>query len=403
LTLALVQTIIPQDRSKLLGGICMKGSIGYAKHVKRYFVAWYHEPDKKTYKIYRYKGELLYHEKMAEKLLACMQGDMEKGVFRIEQYTKSACDVIPYLQTWVESVKGTLSPATYKDYKNSIENHLVPFFETKGIQLHEIQYDTLMELLSHIDRDGKGKLNVMYCLHTCLDYAWRSHRIPAIPPFPKKKAYNIVEPTIQWLSEERQIRVIEAIHLEHQPIFWWLKLTLRRPSEAMALLKEDFDGKAFTVRRGFSDKQPYDRTKTGETHIVPLLAEFEHFVAVEADKQKQYGIVSPYFFVHPEGKKEGKHYTHKSMGDIWKAACKKVGETIDLYSGLKHSSASQLINEYGYNIHDVQIAGDWARLDSVKKYAKVEVSARKAILEKKVLQFKRSGTPLERKSQDKPE
>jgi len=78
-----------------------------------------------------------------------------------------------------------------------------------------------------------------------------------------------------------------------------------------------------------------------------------------------------------------------SMNDLWKAACAKVGETIDMYSGLKHRAASQLINEYGYNIHDVQIAGDRARLESVKKYAKVEASARKAILEKKVVQLRK--------------
>ena len=28
-----------------------KGSVGFAKNVKRYYVAWYHEPDRKTYKI----------------------------------------------------------------------------------------------------------------------------------------------------------------------------------------------------------------------------------------------------------------------------------------------------------------------------------------------------------------
>jgi hypothetical protein len=39
------------------------------------------------------------------------------------------------------------------------------------------------------------------------------------------------------------------------------------------------------------------------------------------------------------------------MNDLWKAACAKLGETIDIYSDLKHSTVSQLINEYGHNIH----------------------------------------------------
>jgi hypothetical protein len=64
---------------------------------------------------------------------------------------------------------------------------------------------------------------------------------------------------------------------------------------------------------------------------------------------------------------------------------------------VKHSSRSQMINEYGFSIHEVQMATDRARLESVKKYAKVEVSARKALLEKRIIKFKRSGMKLERK------
>lgn len=76
----------------------MKGKIGYAQHVKRYYVFWYHAPHKKTYKIYHYKEEPLYDPRMAEKLLACMQADVEKGIFRIDQYTKAPSNVVPYLE-----------------------------------------------------------------------------------------------------------------------------------------------------------------------------------------------------------------------------------------------------------------------------------------------------------------
>lgn len=376
----------------------MKGSIGFAKNVTRYYVAWYDEIAGRTRKIWHYKGLHMRSIDLAEKLLAAMQGDVENGVFLIEKYIRNVHDVVPYLRKWLESIKGTLSPGTQKDYRNSIENHLVPFFQTKTIQLHEIQYDTLMELLGTIARDGKGKLNVMYCLHACLDYAWRSQRIPSIPPFPKKKAYNIVEPPIEWLREIRQKAIIEAIPLEDQPIFWWLKYYLRRPGEAMALHKEDFKDGVFTVKRGFSAKQEIERTKTGEIHLLPILPELVPYIEIEQEKQKQHGVISPYFFVYTQGKKEGKHYTNGVLNAIWKKACKKAGETIGLYSGTKHSSCSQLINEYGYSIHEVQMATDHARLESAKKYAKIEMSARQAILEKKVVHLKDACTILERNS-----
>ena len=65
----------------------------------------------------------------------------------------------------------------------------------------------------------------------------------------------------------------------------------------------------------------------------------------------------------------------------------KVGESNTLYAGLKDSSCSQLVNEYGYSIHGVQMAAGHAPLDSVKKYAKVELSPREAILEKKIIKL----------------
>lgn len=377
----------------------MKGSIGFAKHVNRFYVRWYDNRTKKNVKIYRYKGIYLETRKLAEKLLSAMQGDVENGVFRLEKYTRNETDVVPYLRTWLASVKPTLTPATYKDYHNSIENHLRPFFERKGVCLHEIEYDTLMELLGSIERTGKGKANVMYCLHACLDYAWRSKRIAVMPPFPKKQAYQIVEPVIKWLPSERQEAIINAIPLEHQPIFWFLKYHLRRPSEACALLKEDFDGDTFTVRRGFSAKVAVERTKTGEVHQIPCVSEFMPWIQRELDKQRERGIISKFFFVHPDGKMQGKHYTSVTLNSLWRDACRATGESISLYSGLKHSTASQLINECGYSLSELQMATDHARYESVKKYGKVEVSAKKAILER----LKKSGPFLDRKPKNNNE
>ena len=59
------------------------------------YVSWVHKG--KTYKIYKYNGEFLYHQKLAEKLLACRQ-IRKKGIFRIEKYTKEVpTNIIPFL------------------------------------------------------------------------------------------------------------------------------------------------------------------------------------------------------------------------------------------------------------------------------------------------------------------
>ena len=65
----------------------MSGSIGYNKKSKIYFVQWWDKKKKKQVKIYRYKGEVLYHEKFAKKLLSVMQSRVEDGIFRIDEFT----------------------------------------------------------------------------------------------------------------------------------------------------------------------------------------------------------------------------------------------------------------------------------------------------------------------------
>ena len=283
----------------------MSGSIEYRKDRGTYRVKFMGE------RYSKYKGELIYSRKIAGKLLSAMQNDVENekngiGVFRPEKYQKPAwTDVIPYLTEWLETVRDTLSPATYKDYHNSIKNHLTPFFREYPFQLHEIQLDVLTKLLNSINRVGKGKQSVMYCLHACLVFAWRSQRIQAVPPFPRKREYQIVEPIIRWLPEIRQMNLIEHIEPEHQPIFWWLKYHVRRIAEAIALHKEDYDAAqdTFTIRRSISNRVLTDRTKTGAVHIVPCHGEFERF---RTEMQYTFGR---FYFQCKNSRQSDKRYT----------------------------------------------------------------------------------------------
>jgi len=244
--------------------------------------------------------------------------------------------------------------------------------------LHEIQLDTIIKLMNYIKLSCKGKSNVMMAFHSCLDYAWRSKRIPEIPPFPKKKEYGIVEPTIRWLPEDRQLAIINEIPEIHRPIFLWLKYHLRRPSEACAMYKEDYDifHNVFIIRRAISARRVVDNTKTNVEHVIPCHSSF-----TDTAKTLYKHNESHFLFTNPHARRGGKRYTNESLNNIWKKACRKVGESIDLYSGLKHSSCSQYINEKGLSISELQIITDHARLDSVRKYAKVEVARKRALME----------------------
>ena len=66
MTLTAGRNMLP-SLSNLGGRMCMSGTIHYRSDVKRYFVRWWHED--KDYKIYKYEGQYLYDQRLANKLL----------------------------------------------------------------------------------------------------------------------------------------------------------------------------------------------------------------------------------------------------------------------------------------------------------------------------------------------
>jgi hypothetical protein len=122
---------------------------------------------------------------------------------------------------------------------------------------------------------------------------------PCLPPFPEKGDYNIVDPAIIWIPEDRQIKVIEVIPAIHQPIFWFLKYHLRRPSEAMALYKDDYKPStdSFIIRRTISARVLVNRIKTGVEHLIPCHSAFKPILLNLNNRPSQY--ISPYFVYMP--------------------------------------------------------------------------------------------------------
>jgi integrase len=379
-------TYIKNPLKQQKGGVCMKGSIGFEKDRGTWCVYWHYNG--RVYKIRKYKGEPLYHKDLAAKCLALIQADWENFLqglctFRIEKYTGTGwTDVIEYFQDWLE-VKKKKKPATYKGYKSYFDCWIQPFFKKYPVMLHEIQLDTLEKLLDSIQLSGKGKYNVMNCFHSFMDYAWRSRRIPEMPPFPKKDEYGIVEKNINWLHEDSQMTIINAIPEEHRSIFSFLKYHFRRPAEACAIKCEDYDviNGVFNICRSISARQLVNSTKTNAEHSIPCAPEFEDVIQkrIKSENWK----MGEFIFQNPRARKPGKRYTIESLNIIWKQACKKVNIGISLYEGLKHSSCSQLVNDIGYSLEDVKQLTDHSRMESVLKYVKMNVSRKRQLMKRK--------------------
>jgi site-specific recombinase XerD len=80
---------------------------------------------------------------------------------------------------------------------------------------------------------------------------------------------------------------------------------------------------------------------------------------------------------------EGNRFTHSYLWKLWDKAKKEVGETINMYAGLKHSSCSQLVNEKGLTIDELQMLTDHKQRKMVLKYAAVEVERRRELIQGK--------------------
>jgi len=373
----------PRHNKRFRNGECMSGSVHKRSDTGAYYVQWYDEKTGRQVKVYRYRGEKIFSKSTAAKLLAQMQGDAERGVFDLANYTGAQTDVIPFLDEWIAAVGPGLAPATLKGYKSYLKCHLKPFFKSNPVPLVEVRLDVLTKLLNAIaGKSGAFKLKVMYCMHAALDFAWRSGKIVAVPPFPKRNLYQIQEPEVKWMPSDRQQKILDAIPEEHKPIFYWLKYHLRRPGEAMALHREDYRevDDVFIVKRSISARKEIERTKSKQVHIAPCVDAFKPYLrqALRAP------IISPFLFTNASSKLPGKRYSHTVLRDILKAACLAVGEGfIGLYQFTKHSGFTQLAVEEGYSDSELQVAGGHADIRSVKKYRALVMSARKRLLERK--------------------
>jgi integrase len=368
----------------------MKGSVFFQKDRGRYAVSFW--LNGRNHTATRYKGEFCYHEKIANKLLALIQNRFEQAQqglcrFRVEEFTgKGWTDVLEYFEEWMrEVIEPKRKPATIKGYWSYYRTWIKPFFEENPILLHEIQLDTLTKLLNYITLTGKGKYNVMNCFHAMMDHAWRSRRIPEVPPFPKKEDYNIIQPKIEWVDTETFWKVLNAIEEDDKPIFLWMYYHLMREAEACALQWRDWDeiNRVFTVRRSISARQVVESTKTGEIYVTPCHSDFHpYMVKLQSNELHKR---DEFIFTNRRARRDGKRYTNESISKAWKRACNAVGVKIRPYAGIRHSRATQMSVELGMSAYEIKEAGTWKRVDSVYRYRDLRMERKRELLERKVI------------------
>ena len=106
------------DNTLTVGGDYMKGTYRYDKKARRFYVSIYWQG--KPYRIFRYNGEPIWHEKTADKLLNKVRAEIDDGTFDIRAYLpESPLTLKAFSETWLSA--STACKNTKRVHRSSIK------------------------------------------------------------------------------------------------------------------------------------------------------------------------------------------------------------------------------------------------------------------------------------------
>ncbi len=310
------------------------GVVRYNPKCERYFVDLFWQGNR--YRFYKYLGTIpCESESIANRLLSDIRSEIDKGIFNPVRYKKGKpLHLAAYAEKWLEDIKATIATATYHDYKNSINNHIIPAIGSEF--LPDLNYQKIRNFQTSIKRSSKGKFNVMGCLRKMLKDAQLSGYISQVPQFPGFKGKEaIVQPRINWIEQEDQWKILEHIPLEDKPIFLFLMVTGCRPSEARAFRWQDIKKDSIVIEVTFGRENELKEVKGKKLRVLPKTeALIQLFEMISRN-------LTNFVFLNPRTK----NTYGRDFADTWRKANQAAGvKTIQLYSATRHSYGCHLLN-----------------------------------------------------------
>lgn len=328
-------------------------------------------------------GRIISSYELAHRVLAQIRQEIDHKTFdprdyQAKDYRKLQFET--YVKNWLKGYevrmqKGDIANSYYRKVKQYVYDHFIPFFGITDIR--EIRAMDIKELYYQLP-DGislKTQKNIMDVLRKIFKDAYQDEIIAKMPKFPK---IAVPEPSVRWLDEETQDKVINAIPEQHQPIFILMARTGIRPGEARAIKRKDIDfkNKFIIIDKAFSENEfhPYTKSKTAK---IVLLDDF----TIKILKKMPQPIDPDDFLFKTQN---GTYYSHYRLWEIFKNASKKVGvDGLTLYQATKHSFASQAINR-GVPREVIQKFLGHASSRSTDRYARMNLDSLRVCLRSEV-------------------
>ena len=282
-----------------------------------------------------------YSRQHAQVTLGQIQAEIQRGIFDPDWYSKSRKSLHSfevYVTQWLTRLdkryqRGDISGSHYRHSRHYVNTMFMPRFGHS--ELSEIKTKDIRDFFLDLECSAKTQLNIMSTLHKILAAAHQDELITEIPSFPK---YNVPDPNWKWTSVEIQEKIFE--HLDPEAIFpiYFLVSHGCRPGEARALTWADLDlqNDTITICKAVSDGK-IRHTKSRRARVIPMDNTWKEMLL----QQPRPLNPNTHVFLH-----KGKPLSDSWLTRKWNSACKMGGvDGLNLYSGSRHSFASQLVNQ----------------------------------------------------------
>jgi len=325
----------------------------------KFFIAIYWKG--KDYNIYRTReGKTIHYYNDALTVLGGIRAEIK--TFDPEMYRKQSSTTFEaFWQRFLRKYEGRVG--TYAKLETIGRLYFGPFYgyQMRGIKAWNIDewWNELRAkgLSGHYRNDILGWLKRFFSEAEKLDVIEKG-----IKKWPDPA--DMPEPEVEeWLTEEEQLAVLNALPGYDRPIYDFLFLTGVRVGEAIGLQRKDtnWDRQVTIVRYTIKRDKSLGPTKNKKKRVIPHVPEIVGCLKNELSGLHQYAFVN----------KWGRRYSGDYLRDMFRKACETVGvKPIPLKNATRHSFGMGLLRK-GFDIWQVSKTMGHSDIKMTENYAKM--------------------------------